>query len=94
MPRICTKSEKDIEKKRQEETAEELRVTEEIKDIRKKKRDKKIEEMSQPCRKRKKVEIAQNDLNFDGKKISQKVTKDQKKPRKVTKKYRKVTKNY
>ena len=31
LPRICTKSEKDIEKERQEENAEELRVKEEIK---------------------------------------------------------------
>ena len=46
LPRICTKSEKDIEKERQEENAEELRVKEEIKGIRKKKRDMKIEKMS------------------------------------------------
>ena len=51
--RITTKSHKDIMKEREEETAEEMRLKEEIKLIRKKKREKKIEkEMSQPSLKR------------------------------------------
>ena len=61
--RINTKSQKEIMKEREEETAEEIRVKEEIKQIRRKKRDMKIEkEMNQPNLKRVCLEIQNENL--------------------------------
>ena len=64
--RINTKSQKEIMKEKEEETAEENRVKEEIKLIRRKKRDMKIEkEMNQPSLKRVCLEIQnENILNW------------------------------
>ena len=85
IPRICTKTEKDLEKERQEENAEELRVKDEIKGMRKKKRDKKIEdEMSQPSLKRVCIEISnENILNWKERKKKE-VEKKEKEEKEIT----------
>ena len=78
LPRITTKSYKETLEEKEKETAEEIRVKEEIKLIRKKKRDKKIEEdMAQPTLKRVCLEIQNvNILKWKKRKENEKEKKE------------------